>query len=156
MVRLSDLPPEEAAHLLSKACDPFDTRPWVSGPPLSERRVSIITTAGLHRVGDSPFSAIDLICHVAYDQPPLTRRERAENVRKRNYFTRFGDQARAVINALLDKYADEGIVHIEDIGILNVSPLSDLGTPVEIIEAFGGREKYLEALLELEKQLYAA
>jgi D-proline reductase (dithiol) PrdB len=60
MVRLSDLPPEEAAHLLSKACDPFDTHPWVSGPPLSERRVSLVTTAGLHRMGDPPFSAIDL------------------------------------------------------------------------------------------------
>lgn len=59
MVRLSDLPPEQAEHLLSKACDPFETRPGVSGPPLSGRRVSLVTTAGLHRVGDSPFSAID-------------------------------------------------------------------------------------------------
>lgn len=102
------------------------------------------------------YDAFDLICHVAYGQPPLTRRERANNVRKRNYFTKYGDQARAVIAALLDKYADEGIVHIEDIGILSVSPLSDLGTPVEIISAFGGREQYHQALRELEKELYAA
>jgi len=98
----------------------------------------------------------DLVCHVAWGQPPLTRRERAENVRKRDYFTKYGETARRVLNALLDKYADEGIVHIEDIRILAVQPLSDLGTPVEIIEAFGGRDAYLKALRELERQLYAA
>ena len=98
----------------------------------------------------------DLICHVAWGQPPLTRRERADNVRKRDVFTKYGEKALSVINALLDKYADEGIVHIEDLGILNVQPLSDLGTPIEIINAFGGRDKYLEALNELEMQLYAA
>ncbi len=98
----------------------------------------------------------DLICHVAWGQPPLTRRERVENVRKRNYFTKYGEKALQVINALLNKYADEGIVHIEDMGILNVQPISDLGTPIEIINAFGGRDKYLEALHEIEIQLYAA
>ncbi len=98
----------------------------------------------------------DLVCHVAWGQPPLTRRERAENVRKRDYFTKYGETARQVLNALLDKYADEGIVHIEDIRILTVQPLSDLGTPMEIIDAFGGQEAYLKALRELEQQLYAA
>ena len=98
----------------------------------------------------------DLVCHIAWGQPPLTRRERAENVRKRNYFTKYGEIALQVINALLDKYADEGIVHIEDLGILNVQPISDLGTPIEIINAFGGRDKYLEVLHEIETQLYAA
>ena len=60
MVRLTEIPAIEREHLLAKACDPFDTRPWVSGPPLSERRVAIVTSAGLHRVGDPPFSTVDL------------------------------------------------------------------------------------------------
>jgi type I restriction enzyme R subunit len=97
----------------------------------------------------------DLICHVAYDQPPLTRRERAENVRKRNYFTKYGEKARAVLNALLEKYADEGIQPIETMEVLKVAPVSRLGTPVELVKAFGGREKYQAAVRELEKQLYA-
>lgn len=98
----------------------------------------------------------DLVCHIAWGQPPLTRRERANNVRKRDYFTKYGEKARAVLDALLRKYADEGIEHIEDIGVLQVHPISDLGTPVEIISAFGGRDKFMEALHELEQQLYAA
>ncbi len=77
-------------------------------------------------------------------------------MRKHNNFTQYGDKALAVINALLDKYADEGIVHIEDMGILNVSALNELGTPIEIVNVFGGREEYLEVLKELEDQLYAA
>ena len=60
MVRLSDLPQGEAEHLLAKGCEPFEGRPWVTGPPLAERRIAIVTSAGLHRVGDAPFSAIDL------------------------------------------------------------------------------------------------
>ena len=60
MVRLADIPTEEAAHLLSKVCDPFDTKPWVAGPPLSMRRVAILTSAGLHRVGDPAFVSVDL------------------------------------------------------------------------------------------------
>ncbi len=98
----------------------------------------------------------DLVCHIAWGQPPLTRKERANNVRKRNYFTKYGEKARAVLDALLDKYANEGIEHIEDMNILQVHPLSSLGTPIELISAFGGREKFLKALQELEQQLYAA
>ena len=98
----------------------------------------------------------DLVCHIAWGQPPLTRRERADNVRKRDYFTKYGEKARAILEALLEKYADEGIEHIEDIGVLQVHPLSTLGTPVEIISAFGGREAFIKALHELEQQLYAA
>ncbi len=64
MVRLSDIPAVEAEHLISKACDPFDTKPWVIGSPLSERRVAIVTSAGLHRVGDPAFATVDLICRV--------------------------------------------------------------------------------------------
>jgi len=98
----------------------------------------------------------DLICHVAFGQPPLTRRERAEQVRKRNYFGKYGEQARAVLSALLDKYADEGIENIENMDVLKVQPLTRLGTPLEIIECFGSKEKYLKALRELEQQIYTA
>ena len=97
----------------------------------------------------------DLICHVAFGQPPLTRRERAENVRKRDYFTKFGEQARAVMQALLDKYADEGIDDIESLEILKVQPLSGFGTPIEIIRLFGTKQDYLRALKDLEAELYA-
>jgi type I restriction enzyme R subunit len=98
----------------------------------------------------------DLICHVAFGQPPLTRRERADKVRKRNYFAKYGEQARAVLDALLDKYADEGIENIESLNVLNVEPIRSLGTPVELIRAFGGRQQYEQAIRELEQQLYEA
>jgi type I restriction enzyme R subunit len=106
------------------------------------------------KVGQA-YDPFDLLCHVAYDQPPLTRRERANNVRKRNYFTHYGDQARAVLNALLDKYADEGITSLEDMEVLKVQPLSDLGSPVELVRAFGSRNAYLEAIQTLEQALYS-
>jgi type I restriction enzyme R subunit len=101
------------------------------------------------------FDPFDLVCHVAFDQPPLTRRERAENVKKRNYFARYGDQARAVLEALLEKYADEGIETMEDPSVLKVQPLDKFGTPVEIIRLFGGADKYQTAIKELESALYA-
>lgn len=98
---------------------------------------------------------LDLICHIVFDKPPLTRKERADNVKKRNYFSKYGEKARAVLNALLDKYADEGIEHIEDLYILKVDPFRQFGTPTEIInDYFGGRDKYMEALSDLEKYLY--
>ena len=97
----------------------------------------------------------DLVCHVAFDQPPLTRRERADNVKKRNYFAKYGEQARAVLEALLDKYADEGIGTIETVNVLNVQPLTTFGTPVEIVRLFGGKAQYENALRELETALYA-
>ena len=99
--------------------------------------------------------AFDLVCHVVYDRPPLTRRERAQRVRKRDVFTRHGEQARAVLGALLDKYADEGLPSIEDPGVLRVQPLSELGTAVELVNWFGGRDEYLTAVRELESELYA-
>lgn len=101
-----------------------------------------------------PIDAFDLVCHVAFGMPPLSRRERAENVKKRNYFTRYGEQARRVLEALLDKYADAGIESIEDIKVLQIDPFSRIGTPPELVMAFGGREAYLKALRELEEQLY--
>jgi type I restriction enzyme R subunit len=102
------------------------------------------------------YDPFDLVCHVAYGQPPLTRRERAEQVRKRDYFTRFGPEARAVLDALLDKYADEGVGPLERLDVLRVQPLNQLGTPPELIQRFGGREKYLEAVRGLERELYGA
>ena len=97
----------------------------------------------------------DLICHVAYDQPPMTRKERANNVKKRNYFTKYGDQARNVLEALLDKYADEGIENMESMEVLQVKPLSDFGSTLEIVNGiFGSREKYLQAIKDLENELY--
>jgi len=100
------------------------------------------------------YEPFDLICHVAFDQPPLTRRERAESVRKRDYFTKYGEQARAVLNALLDKYADEGLATLEDVNTLRLQPISDLGTPIEIINLFGGKDNYLEAIHQLQTILY--
>jgi type I restriction enzyme R subunit len=99
--------------------------------------------------------AFDLICHVAFDQPALTRRERADQVKKRNYFTKYGDQARKVLEALLEKYADTGIENIDDIKILTLDPFSKMGTASELVSAFGGKPGYIAALHELENQLYA-
>ena len=105
---------------------------------------------------DKQLDLFDLICHVAFDQPPLTRKDRANNVKKRNYFTKYGDQTRQVLEALLDKYADVGVQEIENIKILQVPPISNFGSPTEIITQFGGKQKYLEAVKELEMELYKA
>jgi len=101
-------------------------------------------------------SAFDLVCHVAFDQPPLTRKERAQNVRKRNYFTRYGDAARAVLEALLDKFANEAVDDIENIGVLKVQPLTTLGTPTELVQRFGSKDDYLRAVRDLEDELFSA
>jgi type I restriction enzyme, R subunit len=100
------------------------------------------------------FDPFDLIAHVAFGQKPLTRRERAENVKKRNYFVKYGEKARLVLEALLDKYADEGLTNLEDPKVLKVQPFDKYGTPVEIIQSFGGREQYFQAVKDLEQQLY--
>ncbi|MBU4312201.1 MAG: DEAD/DEAH box helicase family protein [Candidatus Omnitrophica bacterium] len=97
----------------------------------------------------------DLVCHVAWDKPPLSRRERAARVKKRNYFTQYGDKARIIISALLDKYADEGIENIEDLSVLRIEPFNQYGTPAEIVQLFGGRDKYVDVIEELEHELYA-
>jgi type I restriction enzyme, R subunit len=101
------------------------------------------------------FDAFDLICHVAFDQPPLTRRERVEQVKKRNYFAKYGEQARKVLEALIEKYADTGVENIEDIKILTLDPFKNMGSASELVSAFGGKQGYLEALQELEHNLYA-
>ncbi|MCH7764653.1 MAG: DEAD/DEAH box helicase family protein [Candidatus Marinimicrobia bacterium] len=102
------------------------------------------------------FDPFDLICHVVFDQPALTRKERADNVKKRNYFTKYGEQARAVLETLLDKYSDGGIENVENMNILSITPFDLYGTPVEILKMFGGRNQYLQAVKELEQEIYKA
>jgi type I restriction enzyme R subunit len=98
--------------------------------------------------------AFDLICHVVYGRPPLTRHERAARVRKRDVFAKYGPAARKVLEALLDKYADVGLPAVEDLGVLQVPPFSDLGTPGELQKPFGGKAGYKQALRALEAALY--
>jgi type I restriction enzyme R subunit len=115
-----------------------------------------VMVEALYEAVDKQIDLFDLICHVAYDQPPKTRKERANNVKKRNYFTKYGEQARNVLEALLDKYADQGIENMENIQILTIPPISDFGSVTEIIKVFGSREAYDKAIKELENELYNA
>ena len=129
----------------------------------ADRKAAILQTLEQHGLLLEPladevgkdFDAFDLICHVAFDQPPLTRRERAEQVKKRNYFAKYGEQARQVLESLLEKYADTGIENIEDIKILTLDPFKNMGTANELVTAFGGKPAYIAALQELEQHLYA-
>ena len=98
----------------------------------------------------------DLICHIVWDVPPLTRKERAREVKKRNYFTKYGDRAQRVLEALLDKYADEGIAAVEEPQILKIAPFTQMGTPIELVQTFGGIQGYQDALRELQRELYRA
>jgi type I restriction enzyme R subunit len=102
------------------------------------------------------FDPFDLVCHAAFEAKPFTRKERANNVIKRNYFSRYGEKAQAVIKSLLDKYADSDIFSIESLEVLKQSPLNRHGAPLEIIEIFGGKENYLKILHEIETELYKA
>ncbi|MBY0203055.1 EcoAI/FtnUII family type I restriction enzme subunit R [Paenibacillus cucumis (ex Kampfer et al. 2016)] len=98
----------------------------------------------------------DLICHLAYDKPPLTKKERAENVKKRHYLFKYSDVAQQVIEALLDKYANDGIKEIGDAKVLQLKEFAKIGSPMKIVEAFGGKEAYLKAVKELENEIYYA
>lgn len=101
------------------------------------------------------FGDFDLICHVAFGQKPLSRKERANNVKKRDYFTKYGEQARAVLQGLLELYAVKGVASIENAKVLKLKPFNEIGTPMEIInEYFGGKDKYEQAIKELEYELY--
>ncbi|PVZ69042.1 EcoAI/FtnUII family type I restriction enzme subunit R [Pelagibaculum spongiae] len=129
----------------------------------SERKQAIIDeleTAGVlwdaleQEVGKA-LDPFDLICHVVYDQPPLTRRERADNVKKRNYFTRYSETAQMVLSNLLEKYADVGVQEIENKNILKLEPFSEIGRPIEIVKkGFGKPADYEQALTELEAEIY--
>jgi type I restriction enzyme R subunit len=114
-----------------------------------------ILVEALYEAVDKDVDLFDLICHVAYDQKPLTRQERADNVKKRNYFTKYEANARKVLETLLDKYADEGVENIESIEVLRVKPFDNFGSALEIVNGiFGGKNSYMEAVKELELELY--
>ncbi|QOR62037.1 EcoAI/FtnUII family type I restriction enzme subunit R [Sulfurovum sp. ST-21] len=101
------------------------------------------------------YGEFDLICHIAYDKPLLTRKERVNNVKKRNYFTKYEEKMRAVLDALLDKYKDEGIKTLENTKVLKSKEFAKIGTPIEIItQIFGSKEKYEDMVAELEEELF--
>ncbi len=103
---------------------------------------------------DNNLDPFDLICHVAFDAKPLSRRERADKVRKRDVFAKHGEQARAVLHALLDKYADECVLNLDDVNVLRIPPIDRLGTPLELVRAFGGRPGFEQAVHDLQSALY--
>ena len=137
--------------------DEFLTR-WNSdekkGVIIQELREHGVLLEPLYEEVGKDFDAFDLICHVAFDQPPLTRHERAQNVKKKNYFTKYNHTAQKVLEALLEKYADTGIEEIEDVNILTLPPFTSLGSAVEIVSDFGGKSNYIQAIQELKSQLY--
>nr|WP_315234406.1 DEAD/DEAH box helicase family protein [uncultured Flavobacterium sp.] len=100
------------------------------------------------------FDPFDLICHIAFEMPALSRKDRADNVKKRNYFTKYSAKAQEVLSNLLDKYAHDGLLTIESMEVLKLKPINELGTPVELIKAFGGKPQYELAIKELEQELY--
>jgi type I restriction enzyme R subunit len=128
----------------------------------TERKQAIIEELAaeglaLDTIGDElgqDLDPFDLICHVAFDKKPLTRHERAENVKKRDVFTRYGGQARAVLDALLEKYRDEGVLNLDDANVLRVTPFTSMGSVVQLIKAFGGKEGFEKAVHELQNALY--
>lgn len=113
-----------------------------------------IPVGELYEAVGKELDLFDMLCYVAYDQPPLSRKDRAQNVKKRGVFAKYGAKAAQVLEALLEKYADEGITNIESIDVLRVKPLDVFGSPLEIIRAFGGKDKYLYAIQELTQELY--
>ena len=96
----------------------------------------------------------DFICHIAFDKKPLTSRERANNVKKRDFLSKYSGVAREVLEALLERYMNTGIYEIEDMNILRLDPIKKLGAPAKLVNAFGGRDAYLQAVKELERELY--
>ena len=106
-------------------------------------------------IGNPDIDDFDLICHIAYDKKPLTRSERVNNVKKRGYLYKYSDIAQKVLESLLDKYSSNRNVDLTDTKILELKPFEDLGNPIKIVKAFGGKKKYIEAIKELEKEIYA-
>lgn len=121
---------------------------------IKELREQGILLDELHEAVGKEYDDYDLICHVAFDQKLVTRRERSDKVKNGNYFVKYGQKARAVIDALLDKYADAGIENIESMTVLKVNPFLQFGTLMEIVGFFGGKEEYKNALQEIENLLY--
>ena len=96
----------------------------------------------------------DFICYVAYGTKPLTRKERANNVKKRDFFSKYSGDARAVLEILLDKYMNQGITEVEDIKVLSLADFANYGKPAKIVKLFGGKAQYESAVRELENNIY--
>lgn len=106
------------------------------------------------RLGDDP-DPFDVICHIVYDQPPLSRKQRAEQLRRTGYFDIYEGAARQVLDGLLGKYTDAGIEPIEDVKVLRLDPFRQMGSPIELVSAFGGKPGYTQAVQQLEQALYS-
>ena len=115
----------------------------------------VLLDALREEIGNPDIDDFDLICHIAYDKKPLTRSERVNNVKKRGYLYKYSDIAQKVLESLLDKYSSNRNVDLTDTKILELKPFEDLGNPIKIVKAFGGKKKYIEAIKELEKEIYA-
>ena len=120
------------------------------------REIGIDLQALKHDRGMDDVDDFDFICHIAYGKKPLTRRERAENVKKRDIFNKYGAEARKVLEALLDKYANDGITQLENRTILRLDPFRQMGSPANIAKFFGGNQQYFSAVKELESLIYSS
>lgn len=116
----------------------------------------VLLDALREEIGNPDIDDFDLICHIAYDKKPLTRHERANNVKKRGYLYKYSDLAQKVLESLLDKYSsDKNIDDLTDTKVLELKPFDKFGNPIKIVKAFGGKKKYIEAVKGLEKEIYA-
>ena len=106
-------------------------------------------------IGNPDIDDFDLICHIAFDKKPLTKAERANNVKKRGYLYKYSDMAQSVLERLLERYMNEGITDLENPQVLGLDDFKEFGSPLKIVKLFGNKKKYLEAVKELEKEIYA-
>ena len=107
-------------------------------------------------IGNDNIGDFDLILHIAYDKKPLTRKERAENVMKKGYLYKYSEVAQKVLRGLLEKYSDDNELELTNTKILELKPFDEYGSPMKIVKEFGGKEKYIEAVEELEDEIYAS
>lgn len=115
----------------------------------------VLLDALREEIGNPDIDDFDLICHIAYDKKPLTKAERANNVKKRGYLYKYSEMAQHVLEKLLERYMNEGIADLEDTKILELDEFKEFGSPLKIVKFFGSKKKYLEAVKELEHQIYA-
>lgn len=106
-------------------------------------------------IGNPDIDDFDLICHIAFDKKPLTKAERANNVKKRGYLYKYSDMAQNVLEKLLERYMNEGVNNLEDTKILELDDFKEFGSPLKIVKLFGNKKKYIDAVRELEKEIYA-
>lgn len=146
-------------------CEYANLNDFLSAWNRAEKKKAIVEELQEHGVllealreasGQTDIDDFDLICHIAFDKAPLTKKERANNVRKKGYLYKYSELAQKVLEALLDKYMNEGIYDIENLKILSTAPFRDIGNPMSIAKIFGGKNGYMQAIKELEKQIYAA